>query len=271
MSDSTDWLEIGDRIFTRRYRFFDQQIGLVLGDGAALVIDTRTTPGHARELRADIARITPDPVRLVVDTHWHSDHAFGNHEFRPATIWGHERCRSRLLENGEEQRARLIAEMPDLTDELQSVVIDPPDCTFTDATTIEVGGRTVELRYLGRGHTDADIVVLVPDADVLFAGDLLENDAVPWFGDGYPIEWAETAARLLALVSGPVVPGHGSIGDRGFVERQLAEFRAVASAATRLHRGELDREAALAVMPYSAEAAVGPLDRALAQLRGELD
>jgi glyoxylase-like metal-dependent hydrolase (beta-lactamase superfamily II) len=267
---ATDWLEVGDRVFTRRYRFYDQQIGVVLGDGEALVVDTRTSPGHARELIADIARLTPVPVRHVVDTHWHADHVFGNHDFRPATIWGHERCRTRLLDNGEGQRADLMAGAPDLAEDLASLVIDPPDRTFVDTATIAVGGRRVELSYLGRGHTDADIVVAVPDAGVLFAGDLLENDAVPYFGDGYPLEWPATVVRLLALVSGPVVPGHGSVGDRGFVERQLGELEAVAAAARRLHAGEIDRTEALAAIPFEPASSIEPLDRALAQLRGEL-
>jgi glyoxylase-like metal-dependent hydrolase (beta-lactamase superfamily II) len=268
---SEDWLEVGDRVFTRRYRFYDQQIGVVLGDGEALVIDTRTTSGHARELIADIARLTRFPVRLVVDSHWHHDHVFGNHDFRPATIWGHERCRSRLLENGEEQRASVVAEVPDLAADVASVVIDPPDRTFADTATLAVGGRPVELSFLGRGHTDADIVITVPDTGVLFAGDLLENDAVPYFGDGFPLEWPATVGRLLGLVGGPVVPGHGSIGDRAFVERQLAEFEAVVAAARRLHAGEIDRTQALAAMPYEPASSIEPLDRALAQLRGELD
>ncbi|HEX4897489.1 MAG TPA: MBL fold metallo-hydrolase [Candidatus Limnocylindrales bacterium] len=270
MTVAEDWLEVGDRVFTRRYRFYDQQIGVVLGDGEALVIDTRTTSGHARELIADIRRLTPFPVRLVVDTHWHSDHVFGNHDFRPATIWGHERCRSRLIENGEHQRAALIDALPDLAADIASLVIDPPERTFVDTAALDVGGRAVELSYLGRGHTDADIVVVVPDAGVMFAGDLLENDAVPYFGDGYPIEWPATVERLLGLVDGPVVPGHGSLGDRAFVERQLGEFEAVVAAARRLHAGEIDRAGALAAMPYDPASSIQPLDRALAQLRGEL-
>ena len=266
-----DWLEVGDRVFTRRYRFYDQQIGVVLGDGEGLVIDTRTTSGHAQELIADIARLTPFPVRLVVDTHWHADHVFGNHDFRPATIWGHERCRSRLIENGEEQRASLLSVFPDLADDVASLVIDPPERTFAETAALDVGGRAVELSYLGRGHTDADIVIVVPDVGVLFAGDLLENDAVPYFGDGYPIEWPATVERLLGLVAGPVVPGHGSIGDRAFVERQLGELEAVVAAARRLQAGEIDRAVALAAMPYDPASSIEPLDRALAQLRGELD
>jgi glyoxylase-like metal-dependent hydrolase (beta-lactamase superfamily II) len=268
---AADWVEVGDRVFSRRYAVLDQQIGLILGDGQALVVDTRTVPSHAREILVDARRLTPLPVQLVINTHWHSDHAWGNHEFRPATIWGHERCRTRLLEEGERRRDEMAASIPDFATELATVVIDAPDRTFTDAATIAVGGRPLELRFLGRGHTDADIVVRVPDAGILFAGDLLENDAVPWFGDSYPLEWPATVERMLGLVDGPVVPGHGSIGDRAFVERQLAEFRAIVDAAERLHAGHTDRDGAMASMPYTADASAMPLDRALAQLRGELD
>lgn len=269
--DDGDWVEVGDRVFSRRYAFLDQQIGLVLGDGACLVIDTRSSPRHARDLKADIARITPLPVTTVVSTHWHWDHVFGNHEFRPATIWGHARCRATMLADGEAKRAWVMDDVPEIADDVRDMVIDPPDAVFEDAVSIEVGARRVDLRYLGRGHTDADAVVLVPDVDVLFAGDLLENDAVPWFGDGFPMDWPQTVERLLDLVRGPVVPGHGSLGDRSFVERQLDEFRAVAESARLVHVGTLGRADALARMPYAADAAEGPLDRALAQLRGELD
>lgn len=270
MHRSVDWLEVGDRVFTRRYVFADQQIGLIRGDGECLVIDTRSTPGQARELIDDIRRLTTDPVSMVIDTHWHSDHVFGNHDFRPATIWGHERCRTRMLETGDAQRAALGAALPELAEDLAAVVIDPPDKTFAEAVDVQIGGRPIELRYLGRGHTDADIVVLVPDVGVLFAGDLLENDATPWFGDGYPMDWPDTVARLLPFVAGPVVPGHGSVGDRAFVDRQLAELRVVADLARRVHDGILGRDAALDAMPYPRDLAVQPLDRGLAQLRGEI-
>ena len=73
-------------------------------------------------------------------------------------------------------------------------MIDPPDQVFDDAATIDVGGRPVELRFLGRGHTDHDAVVVVPGAAVGFAGDLLEANAVPYFGDGFPLDWPATAA-----------------------------------------------------------------------------
>lgn len=264
-----NWQEVGDRVFTRRFEFFNQQIGVVLGGRDVLVVDTRSTPAQAREILADLRELTRDPVTLVVDTHWHFDHAFGNSVFRPATIWGHVRTVDRLLTRGRATVEEVAAELPAIASDIREVVIDPPDQTFDERATIEVGDRVLELAYLGRAHTDTDIVITVPDAGVLFAGDLLEAEAPPSFGDSYPMEWPGAVERILPLVEGAVVPGHGRVGDRSFVEDQLADFRAIAALAQRVHAGELDLEAALAEAPFGA-AASDAFDRALPQLRGEL-
>lgn len=273
LREMSDWTEVGDRVFVRRYAFYDQNIGVVVGDAGVLLIDTRISHRQADEIVADLRAITPLPARVVVNTHGHSDHCFGNHVLRPAEIWGHERCVTMIKSTGERQRAGATAALPHLAEELAEVVLDPPDRTFGETATVEIdpGGRVVELEYLGRGHTDNDIVIRVPDADVLFAGDLLENDATPFFGDAYPIDWPATVERIVEIATGTVVPGHGSVGDRGFAVRQMTEFRAVAELAKLVNDGLLDLDAAVLRTPYPADTALEPLTRALAQLRGELD
>jgi glyoxylase-like metal-dependent hydrolase (beta-lactamase superfamily II) len=265
---ASSWKELGDGVFTRRYRFFDQQIGVIVGDGAVAVIDTRSTFRQAEEIKRDVAALTPVPVTTVINTHGHYDHAFGNRVFRPAAIWGHVRCKSMLELTAEQQRAGFIAEQPSMADEVNEVVIDPPDQLLEAEATLDVGGRPVELRYLGRGHTDNDIVVLAPDAFVLFAGDLVEAGATPFFGDGFPLDWPDTVERMLEIAPDVVVPGHGDVGDRTFVESQLAEFRQIADLARRVETGELDLAEAMVAAPYPAAKAREPLERALAQLRG---
>lgn len=265
------WLEVGDRVFTWRFKFFDQQIGVILGGSDVVVIDTRSTPAQAREVADAIRELTRDPVSIVIDSHWHFDHTFGNHTFRPALIWGQARCVDRLTAYGQAGIEEVATNVPAIAADVRRVVIDPPDRTFDERATVEVGDRQVELTYLGRGHTDTDIAIEVRDANVLFAGDLLEEGATPSFGDSYPLEWPDTVERLLPLATGAVVPGHGAVGDRAFVEAQLEEFRTLAAQAQSVHAGELDMDAALAASPYSRETAQGPLERALQQLRGELD
>jgi glyoxylase-like metal-dependent hydrolase (beta-lactamase superfamily II) len=276
MAVEDGWVEIGDRFFVRRYAFYDQNIGLILGDGQALVIDTRSTNVQAREILAHVRELTQAPVTVVVDTHGHFDHAYGNHVFRPATIWGHERCVTFIERTGEARRAKIALEEPDLAADLGEVVMDPPDRTFSDEASVEVGGRAVKLRFLGRGHTDHDIVITVPGTGVWWAGDLLEGGAVPFFGDGYPLDWPATATALAALVGdGVVVPGHGDHAGRAFAESQAGSFGALASLARRVQAGELTLDEAVAdetAFPGEPRDAIrGPLERALQQLRGELD
>ncbi len=267
------WVEIGDRVFVRRYAFFDQNIGVILGGDDVLVIDTRSTFVQAREVVADLRNLTKRPATIVVDTHGHFDHAFGNRIFRPAIIWGHEGCVAFLARTGEPRRPKIAEQNPEIAADLAEVVIDPPDRTFAETAYVDVGDRRVELRFLGRGHTDHDVVVEVPDTGVLFAGDLIENGAVPSYGDAYPLDWPETASRLAELPFGVVVPGHGDHAGRRFADDQAIAIAGIAELARRVHRGELSLDDAVAQTPFPAfpaEDVRKPLLRAMAQVRGDV-
>jgi len=127
------WVELGDRVFVRRYEFYDQNIGVVLGDRAALIIDTRSTHVQGREILADLRMLTGDPVTVVVNSHGHFDHAFGNHVFRPASNWGQAGCPPFMARTAERRRARVATDEPGLAADLAEVVIDPPDRVFDAA------------------------------------------------------------------------------------------------------------------------------------------
>jgi glyoxylase-like metal-dependent hydrolase (beta-lactamase superfamily II) len=266
----TVWQEIADRVWVRRYAFFDQTIGVVGGAAGLLVLDTRSSHRQGDELRADLREL-PGAVRWVVNTHYHHDHSFGNAVFADTELWGHERCPARLLQHGEAMRAGMIEEIPEQAEEWREVVITPPRITFPDHATIDVGDRAVDLRYLGRGHTDTDIVVTVPSTGVLFAGDLLENGAAPYFGDGFPLDWPATLESLIPLCSGPVVPGHGDVADIDFAQRSLGEIRAIADLGREVAAGALTVDEAVARSPYGPNPSRPAIERAAAQARGELD
>jgi glyoxylase-like metal-dependent hydrolase (beta-lactamase superfamily II) len=268
------WTEIGDRVFVRRYAFYDQNIVAIRGDDGFLIVDTRVSHRQADEILHDLRELGSEPVRAVVNTHGHNDHAFGNHRFRPAPIWGHARCARMVRDTGAAQLAAVKAAIPAIADELDEVVLDPPDRTFDGDSAVvdfDAGGRRIELRYLGRGDTDNDIVVLVADADVLLAGDLVENGAPPYFGDGFPMDWPATVERMVELATGVVVPGHGDHADRAFVVRSMVEIRGIAELATLVHDGTINLDDAVLRTAYPADAAREPIERAVAQLRGELD
>jgi glyoxylase-like metal-dependent hydrolase (beta-lactamase superfamily II) len=187
------WQEVGDRVFRRRYRAFDLNVGAVPGEDQVLVVDTRGWPAQAEELLTDRRALTPLPCRQVVNTHAHFDHCFGNSSFAGAAIWGHERCTGNLRARGEQQREATAKWLPQAAEQLAATRIVPPDRLVPDAgATLDAGGRRVELRFLGRGHTDHDLVVLVRDAGVAFAGDLLEEGAPPSYDDAFPADWPAT-------------------------------------------------------------------------------
>ena len=260
---SSPWREVGDRVWVRRYESLDQTIGAVGGDAGLVVIDTRSSHRLADELRADLERL-PGSLAAVVNTHGHWDHAFGNARFVPTPIWGHVRCATMITERGEEMRPRAQRAYP--SEAIGEVELTPPTDLFEESATLNLGDRQVELRYLGRGHTDNDIVVVLPEASVLFAGDLLENAPAPAFGDSYPIAWVATGHSLLGLVEGVVVPGHGDPFDRAFAERQVADLAVLAELAKEVASGAIGVDEALRRSPFPAEPTGAALDRARLEL-----
>jgi glyoxylase-like metal-dependent hydrolase (beta-lactamase superfamily II) len=246
------WREVGDRVFRFRYRSLDLNVGAVIGDGEMLVVDTRGWRAQAAELLADLRALTPLPPRQVVNTHAHFDHCFGNATLRPAAIWGHERCVAHLRTRADTEREHARRWLPQAAAALEAVVLDPPDRPVGDAgTDLLVGGRRVELRFCGRGHTDNDLVVVVPDAGVVFAGDLVEEGAPPSYGtDAFPLEWPATLDRLLELAPPAVVPGHGDVVGHGFVGSQREELAAMAVLCRRVAAGELPADAAVQAAPF---------------------
>lgn len=218
--------ELGDGIYRCRFRELDQNIGLVVGESGSLVIDTRSLPMHAAVVRAAVAKVTAQPVQWVVNTHWHWDHVLGNAVFSSAEIWGHERCRQVMLDAPDQLVAASQQNFGDLAADLEPSQVVPPDQVFADSASIDVGGRSVRLAFCGRGHTDADISVLIDG--VLFAGDLLEEGAPPSFGDSYPLEWPATVERHLEPAPQLVVPGHGDTMSPTAAVGQVEELREVA-------------------------------------------
>lgn len=261
--------ELGNRIYRRRYESLDLNIGVVVGEEAVLVVDSRASHRQADVLREELRTLTNLPVGWLVNTHFHWDHTWGNARFPEAALWGHERCRSEMVDNGEVARRQVLEWMPaEHHDTVNEVVITPPIETFTSSALIDIGGRIVELRYHGLGHTNSDIVVRVADEGVLFAGDLVEQGAPPAFGDSYPLDWGQTLDSIV--LEATVVPGHGDVVDVGFVAAQQAEIEDVADIAREGHSEGVAIEALTGTGPYPAETMRQALTRAYAQLDDEL-
>ncbi len=194
------------------------------------------------------------PVTAVFNTHEHFDHTFGNSAFREAygevPIHAHEEAAARTIEAGERVKARYREDPDDPhREELLASEILPADHTFSSVRVLDLGDRRVELAHPGRGHSFGDAVVRIDDADVLLAGDLIEESAPPVYGvDCHPLEWAGSLDVVLSL-AGPdtvVVPGHGAVVDRAFVEEQRDAIAIVAQTIRDLAAAGVPADRALA-------------------------
>jgi glyoxylase-like metal-dependent hydrolase (beta-lactamase superfamily II) len=230
------FVEVGDRVHVLRYPVLDVNVTLVVGDGAALLVDSLSTAAQAAELVAAARRITRHPWS-VVNTHHHFDHCFGNATVAgdpPGPIHAHQETLRLLRDHPDEVRRNAYDEMrptePALAAELLGTRILAPDHPVRAAVELDVGGRPVVLRHLGLGHTAGDLVVEVPDADVLVAGDLVEEGGPPDFAESYPLRWPATVAALLRLGSARtvVVPGHGAPLDPDRVRGQHDDLATLA-------------------------------------------
>jgi glyoxylase-like metal-dependent hydrolase (beta-lactamase superfamily II) len=268
------WREVGPGVLIRRHRVLDLNVTLVLGDDRVLVVDTNAHAAFARALVAAVREVTPKPW-VIVNTHAHFDHTFGNAVFAAEQadleVWAHTGCRAELERDGERQRRVAASWFHDagLDDDARAVLdveILPPDRTFATEAEIDLGGRRVLVFHPGRGHTDHDAVVDIPDAGVSVVGDLVEEGAPPSFGDAYPLEWPATLTGLLPRLRPVVVPGHGDVADPTFVAGQRDALAAVADAARALssQADDADLVRIAARLPVGRRAGLDALRRALA-------
>ena len=206
--------------------------GIIVGDDEVLVIDSLRVPSFARDLIADVRRISEKPVPYVVDTHSHWDHSWGNEEFPGSTIVGHTNCRSEMLDPAITvpwRKKVLDAGMP-WSQEAQSVRITPPAVTFDQTLHLNLGGRPIDLHWLGRAHTSGDIVIHLPQDRILFTGDVAQDGGVPYMMDGYMRDWVQTDAALLEIDAERFVAGHGPVGERPALVEAHAFIVALVSA-----------------------------------------
>jgi glyoxylase-like metal-dependent hydrolase (beta-lactamase superfamily II) len=277
MTGAEGFVEVAARVYVLRYPVLDVNVTLVVGDGAALLVDTLSTEDQAGELRDAVRRVTAAPLR-VVNTHHHFDHCFGNAVLADADteVWAAAEAARLLRERGEALRREWYAEWapthPDLADGLAAARLRPPDHTVHVESTVDIGGRPVVLRHLGRGHTAGDLVVHVPDADAVVAGDLVEEGGPPMFGDAYPLDWPATVAALLALTGAgtAVVPGHGAVVDRAFVQAQHAELTALEWLIRDGHADRRPQADVVAKAPFGPQIAAVAVARGYAELSGRV-
>jgi glyoxylase-like metal-dependent hydrolase (beta-lactamase superfamily II) len=237
------WAEVAAGVFQRRYNPLDVSVCVIRGSDGLAVVDTRSSPRQADEILADLREFGSEPVRWVINTHAHFDHCFGNQRFGPGSdhsvpIYGHAGIPAHLDAHERPLLAEWIALGEEPVEEWREVVITPPTDLVGDRHMLDLGDRAVDLLHLGRGHTDNDLLLHIPDAQAWLLGDLLEESGPPCYGtDSFPLDWPVTMTRLLSLLAdGDVlVPGHGRPVDPAFARAQQEQLAGVAGLIRELH------------------------------------
>ncbi|MGP4003253.1 MBL fold metallo-hydrolase [Streptomyces sp. 8N706] len=181
--------------------------GILLAKDGVVVVDTAATEARARMLRQTVQALSARPVTVVVNTHSHGDHTFGNYLFADsATVVAHEQAAAEMAEHG----MALQGLWPGV--DWGRIELSLPRVTFSDRMTLSTDGLRVQLLHIGPGHTAGDVVVWLPDHRVLFTGDLVFSGSTPFVLMGSLTGSLQVLDRLRALEPLHVVPGHGPAG-----------------------------------------------------------
>jgi glyoxylase-like metal-dependent hydrolase (beta-lactamase superfamily II) len=259
---------------------------IIVNDDDVVIVDDHVSPAAAWVLLEEIKKLTPKPVRYVINTHFHYDHSNGNQVFGPAVdIIGHEFTRQMLL-NGEslkmplyqgyfnglpgqimnlqdrlkvapdpERRAQLQQQLDATVNNLASLGelrATPPNVTMTSQMTLIRGRREIQLRHLGRGHTAGDVVVYLPQEKVVITGDFL-TAGMSNLSDSFPEEWAASLDALKKLDFDTVLPGHGeAYTDKAKIDYYQAYLRDAWAQVSKLKQQGVPPEEAVKRIDMSA-------------------
>jgi glyoxylase-like metal-dependent hydrolase (beta-lactamase superfamily II) len=259
---------------------------IIVGTDHVLVVDTHSKPSAAQALISQIrAEVSPRPVRYVINSHFHWDHAQGNpaypSAFPQSEIISSMATREWLAREGAPRLRQSLDSLPKQIADLRSQLaaaktagertrlstsiaeleaylkeMTPPEkqialptITFDERLVVHPGGREVHLLFLGRGHTAGDVVVHIPGERAVATGDLMHG-ILPYLGDAYPDEWPRTLAALERLDFNRVVPGHGSVQQGKAV---LAFFRSYVEELNEAVSRGVERGASLAELQRTLE------------------
>jgi glyoxylase-like metal-dependent hydrolase (beta-lactamase superfamily II) len=191
---------------------FISNAAFVVTPAGVVVIDALGSPALAGRLLLEIRKLTPLPVTHVIVTHYHADHIYGLQTFKKqgARIVAHRSALEYL--NSETARQRLETSRTELTPWVDDqTVLVPADEWIDGDKTLTVGGTQFVIKHVGPSHTPEDLVVYLPKEKVLFAGDLVFRNRIPFVGQADSGHWIQALDVLLTFDASTIVPGHGPI------------------------------------------------------------
>ena len=256
---------------------------VVIGARDVLVVDTGTSPAAARAFIEDVKLLTPKPIRYVVNTHFHYDHTDGNQVYAgKADIIAHDYVKQAIqtlnvlqrepfktsqltnVPNRIENLKKQIADLKDAAkdaatksnlerqlkvaqdgwEQLKEIKPTPPTVTYSKNKVLNLGGREVQLLFLGRGHTNGDTVIFLPKEKIVCTGDLMESQ-LAYMGDAQFDEWIATLDALKKLDFETDLPGHGTpFKDKGLITAYQGYLRDLMKQVTDLRKQGVPAETA---------------------------
>ncbi len=221
----------------------DPNTGVIIGDDSVMIIDAQATPVMARGVIEKIREVTDKPIKYVVLSHYHAVRVLGASAYGASEIVASHTCRAMIHERGQEDWASELGRFPRLFQAAESVPgLTWPTLTFEKSMTLYLGKRRVDLMHLGRAHTAGDIVAWVPDAGVMFTGDIAEYHSACYCGDAHYKDWPATLDAIARFQPTAIAPGRGNalVGEEKVAEALnltkdfvTSTYRAVASVAAR--------------------------------------
>ena len=189
----------------------DPNTGIIVGDDGVMVIDAQATPAMAGDVIARVAKITDKPVKYVLLTHYHAVRVLGASAFKGAEILASNATRDLIAERGEQDMDSEIGRFPRLFRTAETISgLTWPTITFPDQISVWLGRREVRIIHVGRGHTAGDVIAIVPDAGVVFSGNLVEHKSACYCGDAHFTDWLATLDHLAELQANALLPGRGA-------------------------------------------------------------
>ena len=188
----------------------DPNSGVIIGDDSVMIVEAQATPRLAQKVIEKVRSVTDKPISHVVLTHYHAVRVLGASAFNaPQVIMG-EKCRAMVVERGQEDWDSEFQRFPRLFQGHESIPgLTWPTTTFIDRMTVYLGKRRIDLSHPGRAHTAGDIVIHVPDENVMFTGDIVEAHSACYCGDGHFADWGGTLDAISRFQLDAIVPGRG--------------------------------------------------------------
>ncbi|WBU60068.1 MBL fold metallo-hydrolase [Paracoccus albus] len=210
MADKTvSFTEIGEGLWAFTAEG-DPNTGVIIGDESVMIVEAQATPRLARKVIEKVREVTDKPISHLVMTHYHAVRVLGASAYQAPTVIMGEKARAMVVERGQEDWDSEFERFPRLFQGHEEIPgLTWPTTTFNDRMTVYLGNRRVDLMHLGRAHTAGDIVAYVPDANVMFTGDIVEYHSACYCGDGHFHDWPDTLENIRAFGLDAIAPGRG--------------------------------------------------------------